>query len=94
MDFWTAAERLSAGGYVAPLASRGIIGQVTSQAVVYDAQTTQGGSGGPVLSTAGEVVAINSAVLPEFGGSNIGVPAEHAWHLLEVAAPSPIATPE
>lgn len=78
MDFWTAAERLSAEGYVAPLASRGIIGQVTGQAVVYDAQTTHGGSGGPVLSTAGEVVAINSAVLPEFAGSNLGVPSRHA----------------
>ncbi len=89
MDFWTAAERLSAEGYVAPLASRGIIGQVTGQAVVYDAQTTHGGSGGPVLSTTGEVVAINSAVLPEFGGSNLGVPAEQARHLLELAAPSP-----
>ena len=89
MDFWTAAERLSAEGYVAPLASRGIIGQVTGQAVVYDAQTTHGGSGGPVLSTTGEVIAINSAVLPGFGGSNLGVPAEQARHLLELAAPSP-----
>ena len=84
MDFWTAAERLAAEGYIAPLASRGIIGQVTGQAVVYDAQTAQGGSGGPVLSASGEVVAINSAMLPEFGGSNLGVPAEHARRLLEV----------
>lgn len=90
MDFWTAAERLSAEGYVAPLASRGIIGQVTGQAVVYDAQTTHGGSGGPVLSTAGEVVAINSAVLPEFAGSNLGVPSRHARRLLQLdTAPPP-----
>ena len=57
--------------------------------MVYDAQTTNGGSGGPVLSTTGEVVAINSAVLPEFGGSNLGVPAEQARRMLELAAPSP-----
>lgn len=91
MDFWTAAERLSAEGYIAPLASRGIIGQVTSQAVVYDAQTTHGGSGGPVLSTTGEVVAINSAVLPEFGGSNLGVPADYARRLLELGTAPPMS---
>jgi S1-C subfamily serine protease len=82
VDFWTAAERLSARGFIAPLASRGIIGQVTPQTVVYDAQTTHGGSGGPVLSATGEVVAINSAVLAGFGGSNIGVPAQQARRLL------------
>jgi S1-C subfamily serine protease len=82
VDFWTAAERLSDGGFIAPLASRGIIGQVTAQTVVYDAQTTHGGSGGPVLSTTGEVVAINSAILAGFGGSNIGVPAQQARRLL------------
>jgi S1-C subfamily serine protease len=82
VDFWTAAERLAAGGYIAPLASRGIIGQVTLETVVYDAQTTHGGSGGPVLSTTGEVVAINSAILAEYGGANLGVPAEQARRLL------------
>ena len=91
MDFWTAAERLAAEGYVAPLASRGIIGQVTRQAVVYDAQTTQGGSGGPVLSATGEVVAINSAILPEFGGSNLGVPAQHVRRLLQLDTAHPTA---
>ena len=43
-------------------------------AVVYDAETTTGGSGGPVLDSAGQVIAVNAAILPEFGGSNIGVP--------------------
>ena len=82
IDFWTAAARLSEGGHIAPLASRGIVGQVTSQAVVYDAETTHGGSGGPVLTLSGDVIAINAAVLPEFGGSNLGVPAEAARTLL------------
>ena len=91
VDFWTAAERLSAEGYIAPLASRGIIGQVTLQTVVYDAQTTHGGSGGPVLSVTGDVVAINSAVLAEFGGSNLGVPAEQARRLLAVDTTPPSA---
>ena len=81
-DFWEVAERLSRAGYVTPLASRGIVGQVTTQNVVYDAETTSGGSGGPVLSLDGQVVAINSAILPEFGGSNLGVPAARARELL------------
>ena len=83
-DFWEVAERLSRAGHVTPLASRGIVGQVTTQNVVYDAETTSGGSGGPVLSLDGQVVAINVAILPEFGGSNLGVPAARASELLSV----------
>ena len=85
VDFWTLARRLSQGGHIGPLASRGIVGQVTSAAVVYDAETTQGGSGGPVLNLEGEVVAVNAAILPEFGGSNLGVPVEHGRRLLSAA---------
>ena len=81
-DFWTIAERLSAGGHIAPLATRGIVGQVTEQAVVYDAETTSGGSGGPVLSLSGTVEAVNMAILPEFGGSNLGVPIARGRELL------------
>lgn len=74
-DFWEVARRLSAAGFIAPLASRGIVGQATAAALVYDAETTHGGSGGPVLDLRGQVVAVNAAILPEYGGSNLGVPA-------------------
>jgi S1-C subfamily serine protease len=84
-DFWSVTASLSKGGLIAPLASRGIVGQVTNAAVVYDAETTQGGSGGPVLDLTGEVVAVNAAILPEFGGSNIGVPVSAARELLDGA---------
>lgn len=73
-DFWSVAKRLSDAGLIAPLASRGIVGKVTPDAIVYDAETTHGGSGGPVLNKSGQVVAINAAILPEFGGSNLGIP--------------------
>ena len=69
-------------GYIAPLATRGFVGQVTPAAVVYDAETTSGGSGGPVINLAGEVIAVNAAILPEFGGSNLGVPIAFARELL------------
>ena len=84
-DFWYIARRLSEEGHIAPLATRGIVGQVTRTNVVYDAVTTHGGSGGPVLSLAGEVVAINTAILSDFGGSNLGVPVEAAIRLLDAA---------
>jgi S1-C subfamily serine protease len=82
-DFWEQAERLSRAGFMAPLASRGIVGQVTGEKVAYDAETTSGGSGGPVLNLRGEVVAVNQAILPEFGGSNLGVPAALVRALLD-----------
>lgn len=82
VDFWTLGARLARTGQILPLASRGIVSQVNRQAVVYDAETTSGGSGGPVLSLRGEVVAVTSAILPEFGGSNLGVPIGRARALL------------
>ena len=33
----------------------------------------------------GAVVAVNSAILPEFGGSNLGVPAAYARQLIDAA---------
>lgn len=89
LDFWQIAARLSAARQIGPLATRGIVGQVTAASIVYDADTTSGGSGGPVLTLDGRVVAINSAVLRQFGGSNLGVPAESGIRLLERARESP-----
>jgi S1-C subfamily serine protease len=83
--FWSVAARLAKKGYIAPLASRGIVGQATAATIVYDAETTHGGSGGPVLNANGSVVAVNTAILPEFGGSNLGVPAAKVREFLEQA---------
>lgn len=81
-DSWAVARRLSERGFMAPLATRGIVGQRTEQFVVYDAETTRGGSGGPVLDMNGRVVAVNAAIMREFGGSNLGVPVMRARELL------------
>ena len=80
--FWSVAARLAEEGHIAPLASRGIVGQVSRATIVYDAETTHGGSGGPVLNINGSVVAVNSAMLPEYGGSNLGVPVARVRELL------------
>ena len=90
VDFWSVVQRLSSGGHISPLASEGIVGQVSSSAVVYDAETTHGGSGGPVLDMEGRVVAVNAAGLETFGGSNIGVPAAQAISLID----QPVAAPQ
>ncbi len=94
LDFWGVARRLAAAGRIGPLATRGIVGQVSETAVVYDAETTSGGSGGPVLDLEGRVVAVNAAILPQFGGSNLGVPAAWAGRLLAAAPPGVTAEAE
>lgn len=91
-DFWGMAEALAEADLIAPLATRGIVGQVTDARIVYDAETTSGGSGGPVLGLDGTVLAINTAVLVGFGGSNLGVPASRALEAFEAIEPS--ADPE
>ncbi|MCP4328343.1 MAG: trypsin-like peptidase domain-containing protein [Alphaproteobacteria bacterium] len=83
--FWSVAARLAEEGYIAPLASRGIVGQISPATIVYDAETTLGGSGGPVLDIDGAVIAVNTAILPEFGGSNLGVPVAMVRALLAEA---------
>lgn len=84
-DFWSVARRLAEAGHIAPLATKGIVGQSSATAVVYDAETTRGSSGGPVLDRDGLVQALNVAVMREFGGSNLGVPASEARALLDRA---------
>jgi S1-C subfamily serine protease len=82
LDFWGVAKRLSEAQFIRPLASRGIVGQRSESAVVYDADTTHGGSGGPVLDIDGNTIAVNTAIIPEYGGSNFGIPIEYARQLL------------
>ncbi len=80
--FWDVARRLAENDLIEPLASLGIVAQLTSESLVYDAATTSGGSGGPVLNSRGKVVAVNAAILPEYGGSNLGVPAQRLYELI------------
>ena len=68
MGFWSVTTKLAEKGLIAPLVSRGIVGKASHVAIVYDAETTHGGSGGPMLNTDGAVVAVNAAILPEYGG--------------------------
>jgi S1-C subfamily serine protease len=72
-----ASERL-----IRPTTTQGHIGDVLEDKIVYDAATTSGGSGGPLFNLNGKVIGINFAVLRDFGGSNLAVPAKYATDLL------------
>jgi len=76
-------EVLSQRGLIRPSTTQGHIGDITRSDLVFDAPTTQGGSGGPVFNKAGQVIAVEYAVLPKFGGNAFGVPIRYA---LELAA--------
>jgi DNA-binding response OmpR family regulator len=68
---------------IRPLVTQGHIGDVLADKIVYDAQTTSGGSGGPLINRDGEVIGVTFAVVRGFGGSNFGVPIRYAQPLLK-----------
>ena len=68
---------------IRPLVTQGHIGDVLADKIVYDAQTTSGGSGGPLMNKDGRVIGVTFAVVRGFGGSNFGVPIRYAEPLLK-----------
>ncbi|HEY2548443.1 MAG TPA: trypsin-like peptidase domain-containing protein, partial [Candidatus Acidoferrum sp.] len=76
-------EELQQRKLIRPLVTQGHIGDVLTDKIVYDAQTTSGGSGGPLINRDGEVIGVTFAVVRGFGGSNFGVPIRYAQPLLK-----------
>jgi DNA-binding response OmpR family regulator/S1-C subfamily serine protease len=68
---------------IRPLVTQGHVGDVLPDKIVYDAQTTSGGSGGPLLNREGGVIGVTFAIVRGFGGSNFGVPIRFATPLLK-----------
>ena len=68
---------------IRPLVTQGHVGDVLPDKIVYDAQTTSGGSGGPLLNRHGGVIGVTFAIVKGFGGSNFGVPIKFATPLLK-----------
>lgn len=85
IDFWTMGERVADAGGITPLASRGIVAQSAPDALLFDAETTHGGSGGPLMDLSGAVIGIQSAIIPDFGGSNIAIPAARIREFVSTA---------
>ena len=63
---------------IRPIVTQGHLGVVGPDRLVYDAQTTHGGSGGPVFNASGKVIGVNFAILSDFSGSNFAVPIARA----------------
>jgi DNA-binding response OmpR family regulator len=76
-------EELARRNLIRPVTTQGHIGDVLSDKIVYDAQTTSGGSGGPLFNSEGKVIGINFAMVREFGGSNFAIPVGYGKSLLK-----------
>ncbi|MEJ0037851.1 MAG: trypsin-like peptidase domain-containing protein [Gammaproteobacteria bacterium] len=70
---------------IRPLVTQGHLGVVGADRLVYDAQTTSGGSGGPVFNASGNVIGVNFAILTGFSGSNFAVPISRAAKIVEAS---------
>jgi S1-C subfamily serine protease len=81
-DLGRIIDGLATRGAVSPVITRGVLSEVRSTRLVYDAETTSGGSGGPVIGADGRVLGVNFAITVGFGGSNFGVPIRFAADLL------------
>ena len=75
-------NQLSQQGLIRPLTTWGHLSDVQPHQVTYDALTTSGGSGSPILNTQGKVIGINQAILESFAGSNFGIPVRFAFELM------------
>jgi S1-C subfamily serine protease len=73
---------LAARDAISPVITQGALNEVKERRLVYDAETTSGGSGGPVFGPDGTVIGVNFAITRDFDGSNFGIPIEFARKLL------------
>jgi DNA-binding response OmpR family regulator/S1-C subfamily serine protease len=76
-------EELARRQLIRPTTTQGHIGDILPDKIVYDAQTTSGGSGGPLFNNEGKVIGINFAMVREFGGSNFAIPVGYGKSLLK-----------
>jgi DNA-binding response OmpR family regulator len=78
-------QELARRKLIRPLVTQGHLSVVGPNQLVYDAQTTHGGSGGPVFDASGKVIGVNFAILSSFSGSNFAVPISRAAKMLETS---------
>jgi S1-C subfamily serine protease len=78
-------QELARRKLIRPLVTQGHLGVVGPDRLVYDAQTTSGGSGGPVFNASGKVIGVNFAILSSFSGSNFAVPISHATEMVAMS---------
>jgi len=81
-DLNQVVTELAKRNLIHPVITQGHLGDVLQDKIIYDAQTTSGGSGGPLFNPQGRVIGINYAIIRGFGGSNFGIPSRFALALI------------
>jgi S1-C subfamily serine protease/CheY-like chemotaxis protein len=76
-------EELARRHLIRPVVTQGHIGDVLTDKIIYDAQTSSGGSGGPLFNSEGKVIGINFAMVRDFGGANFAIPIAYGNSLLK-----------
>jgi serine protease Do len=79
------ASDLAQHDLIRPSSTCGHVSDIVGEKLIYDAPTAQGGSGGPVFNSKGEVIAVNAAYIDGFTGGTIGITTESLKPLLQAA---------
>ena len=79
---YATVEYLARTNRLRPSITGGFLWEALPNTLVYDARTTGGGSGGPLLDQQGRVIGVNRAYLPDFQGGNYAVPIRFGQALL------------
>lgn len=79
------ARDLAAHYLIRPSATYGHLGDVVDEKLIYDAITAQGGSGGPVFNSQGQVIGVNAAYIDGFAGGTLGISVEKLKPLISAA---------
>jgi S1-C subfamily serine protease len=80
------ATDLAALAMIRPSATCGHLSDIVDEKLIYDAPTAQGGSGGPVFNSQGEVIAVNAAYIEGFIGGTIGISSQALKPLIAAAS--------
>lgn len=86
LSLQTILNELAAQDQISPQSTQGHLSDITTTRIVYDAQTGEGGSGGPVFGANGKVIGVNQAILPGTP-SNFGIPIRYGIELLKKHLP-------
>lgn len=86
LSFIPLLQELSNWGLIRPLSTQGHLSDIMYNRIVYDAQTTAGGSGGPIFNNKGKVIGISYGIFPGFRGSNFGVPIRYGLDLIKATS--------